>query len=271
MSDEFTEQFFRRVYIAIMPEGKIWEAEYEADFDKFLAALSISKVDLAQFLAGLSATRLPASTKLLDDLEQEFGILPLSSWTEEKRRENLSESIQHTWDLKTAEDMESALRAVGFDVYVHVNDPPVDPEKFLFEAFVAICGSPTAYCGGPEAYCGGIGGYLLVNGELIFDQILYTTYCGASNALCGSDQAYCGSFSGVEQDIKQYDIPTDPGYWKLFFFVGGPATRDIDGYLETIEEAPIPYNRRYEFRDLVLKYKPVHAWGGLIIRYTAYE
>ena len=66
-------------------------------------------------------------------------------------------------------------------------------------------------------------------------------------------------------EIQNYtDWPTYNG--GLVFFVGGDATRDAQsGELTQIEFADVPEARREELRRIIVKYKPIHSWGALLI------
>ena len=72
--------------------------------------------------------------------------------------------------------------------------------------------------------------------------------------------------SDLDDDFT-YIIPSDSGYWGLFFFIGGTATRDGTGKITSIADYLVSDTRRIELRRIVLRYKPLHAWGILITRY----
>ena len=65
-----------------------------------------------------------------------------------------------------------------------------------------------------------------------------------------------------------YSIPSDPGYWRDFFIVSGEVITDGTGTPTTYKFLSIPMSRRLEFRRLILKFKPLHAWGILITTWT---
>lgn len=73
---------------------------------------------------------------------------------------------------------------------------------------------------------------------------------------------------GEDLEPITYSIPTDPGYWPLFFIVSGEVLTDGAGIPTTYKFLSIPRNRRLEFRRLILKFKPLHAWGVLMITWT---
>lgn len=266
-----SETFMRAVYEALLPPGAIWTMEYGAGFDQFIAALAANNVDLKDFLAELNLIRSPKFTRLLTELEEEFGIIPNFELSEAQRRINLDIAKTKRGSLKNAEYLEQILRGLGFDVYVHINNPPVDPDLFLFEAFSCYSGGENAYSGDPSAVCGGVGGYLLVNGDMARETSVYSCLSGGDFAVSGGERAICGIQDYIREDPIVYDIPDDPGYWGLFFFVGGPATRNPSGELTAIQTAGIPIVRASEFNRLILQLKPAHSWAGLIINYIAEE
>lgn len=67
-----------------------------------------------------------------------------------------------------------------------------------------------------------------------------------------------------------YDIPTDPGYWPLFFFIGKSVTRDEYGNIIDIEFIDVPDGRRQAMKQIILKFKPLHSWCLLVETRTQY-
>lgn len=260
---------------ALLPEGAFWQPAAESDYDLLIEGIASNTEVNYQVLKQLACIRCPESTPMLDDLELEYGIIPAILATEAERRSRLEAFIYRragsgAWDL-----LQSKLREAGFtDVYVHPNDPAVDPNIFLAQAFNMVCGDllpggNDAQCGEPEAICARVGGELLVNGDLFKSVPNYVNLCGEPLATCDAT-VQAGDFDGYKSQLQDitYSIPTESGYWPLIFFVGGPATRDIDGYLTEIEFYTLPIERRLEFRRTILKFKPMHSWGGLIVVYN---
>lgn len=265
----------RRVYDALLPEGKIWEPKVGADFDLLLDGMGYNAEEVRVFNEQLAYVRNPQKTTMLSDLEKEYGISYVGILTEQERRNNLQvKKISNDID-GTDYDLETALNLAGFDVQVHVNSPAADPAIFLDQAFQMVAGGDNAYAGfipvsGPPstAFAGQIGGELLVNGAL-YDQIpAYIMQADGAIAYAGNDDALAGRFDSLQLIPIEYEIPADPGYWGLIFFVGGDATRDGSGYLIDIEPGIIPIARELEFKRLILKYKPLHSWAALIVNYT---
>ena len=264
----------RAILNSLLPEGAFWTPAAGDDYDLLLEGIADNSESLYQVLKQLADIRNPERTPVLDDLEKEYGIIPATLATEAERRSRLKAFIYRRAGTGSAELLQSKLREAGFDdVYVHENSPAVDPNIFLAQAFNMVCGDllpggNDAQCGEPEAICAQVGGELVVNGDLFKSVPNYINLAGEDIG-CGED-VFCGDFDGYKASLVDitYQIPTESGYWPLIFFVGGPATRDSEGRLTEIEFYTLPIERRLEFRRTILKFKPMHSWGGLIVVYN---
>ena len=266
--------FSRSVLNSLLPEGSFWTPVSGGDYDKLLEGISENSEKVRIDLDALRNLRNPLETTVLSDLEAEYGVLPVSGSTEAERRQRLQSFMFRRGELPTYQFLQDRLRAAGFtQVYVHANDPAVDPAIFLAQAFFMTCddllpGGNDPQCGEPEAICAILGGELLVNGEIFIQEPNYTVLCDEALAQCDEPDAVCGEFDGVNLIPIDYHIPVISGYWPLIFFVGGPATRDpITGAITGIESITIPGSRRLEFRRIILRYKPMHSWGALVVNY----
>lgn len=226
----------RALLNTLLPDGIPWNPEKDGDFDRFLDGLSLCLEDVRIYLEQLGYVRDPYNipVELLPDLEKEYGIITKTNISEETRRMQLAAKIFTRDSNGSVDDLEGALRAAGFDVYVHSNSPAVNPQNFLNLNFQVTIGDPvTAYLGDPNAYFGRAGGYLLVNGR-----------------------------------DENYSTPLDSDTWPFIFFVGGPAARGVLGQLAIIVRAEIPSERQAEFEKIILQYKPVFTWAGLVVTYV---
>ncbi|MCK5127588.1 MAG: hypothetical protein KAR42_15130 [candidate division Zixibacteria bacterium] len=240
------------------------------DLDKLLDGISDNQIPIQEFLAQLAYTRIPGKTPILDDADKEWGLIPNPDLSEDERRARLLSAKTSNKNEGTDTFIQEKLRLAGFDVYVHRNNPPINPALFLSDDFLVVCGgSEDATCGEADAVCGsgGAGGDLIVNGDLYVNSLDYLVMCGGEGAICGVADAVCGATSGdINRQLVTYTLPTDSGYWPLVFFVGGLATRDpITDELTSIEFAEIPVSRRDEIVSLIVKYKPAHSWCGILI------
>jgi len=280
----------RRMIDGLLPPGPLWVPEKDGDLDLFFDGLSLSMEDARVFLEKLKYIRDPYNTPILSDLEREYGIITKDTLTEEERIAALAVKIYEKGGTGSEDNLESALR--GFDVQVHQNSPAVDPNIILNQTYQLVAGDPlNAYVGDPGAYCGQAGGYLLVNGPIYSGVPVYLGL-GDPNAYVGDPLAVTGYFQGLRPVEKTYNIPTDPDSWPFIFFVGGDATRaDVvevvtsdgknvvtstgvqvttseQGQLLSIEPVEIPANRRQEFETIILTYKPLFTWAGLVVVYV---
>lgn len=67
----------------------------------------------------------------------------------------------------------------------------------------------------------------------------------------------------LERTIK-YDLPINPAYWPLIFFIGKSVTKDEYGNIISIDYIEVPDGRRQALKQLILKYKPLHSWGLMV-------
>ena len=97
-------------------------------------------------------------------------------------------------------------------------------------------------------------------------QVSIKTQSGESGVCC-DPTVQAGDFQVYGEKLQEvtYDIPTDAGYWRNFFIVSGEVLTDAFGVPTTYKFLSIPMSRRLEFRRLILKLKPVHAWGVLMV------
>lgn len=229
----------RGVLESLLPPGSLWVPEEEEGFDHLLAGIAANAEAIREFLERLAHVRDPLLTTVLPDLETEFGIIPDPAMPETTRRQRLLATKTAGNSDGSLDFMQDKLRAAGFDVTVHANSPAADPSLFTSFDPSSITGNDNALFGRDGVVFGGIRGHLLVNGPVYQDQ-----------------------------QLLNYTSPEDPVYWPLVFFVGGAATRGPDGVITQIETTTVPITRKDELTRLIVKYKPLHSWAGLVINYT---
>jgi hypothetical protein len=213
----------------LLPPGPIWEPEEDADFDLLLDGIADNYEVLRLFLADLADIRNPNKTSILDDLEREYGIPTNTLLSEAVRRQRLAELAFGTSGNGTEDDLQTALRNVGFDVYVYQNDPAVDPAIFLDQQFQMVAAGGNAYAGRSDAFAARTGGELLVNGEIFLTSRIFTS--GAGSGFYAGTGHGAGEYTDLLVEKQEYPTPTDPNDWPLVFFVGGAATL---GFVELI-------------------------------------
>ena len=224
---------------ALLPPGAIWTPKDGGGLDALLDGLAANNGFTIDFLSGLAHIRNPYKTVMLYDMEKEYGIRRNVLKTEDERRKSLAAAIYDRVSDGALSTMQAKLDQAGFNVFVHENDPPVDPITFISDGFSDFFGRPTDLFGREDAFFGQANpGELFVNGNLFPYE-------------------------------SSYAIPEDAGYWPLFFFVGGESLRnETTGALEQIALGSIPVARRDEFKRIILKYKPLHTWCGLTLQFV---
>lgn len=259
----------KEVFLSLLPPGSIWTIAEGKDFDKLLDGISENSELIRLFLDLLADIRNPFKTPILNDLEREFGILPDERIDEETRRKNLATNIFSKNGTGSDDNMEKSLRDAGFDVFVHENSPAIDPAIFLDQIFQMVAGGDKAFAGNADAFASRLGGELVVNGDMFIQTEIYTMIAGGDFAFAGNQDAMLGRFDEYNIDKIEFDIPTDPKKWPFIFFVGGVATRDpITDALTEILSAEVESERRSELLRIILKFKPLHSWAGLVIIFT---
>jgi hypothetical protein len=207
-----------------LPKGSAWEPEENKDFDLLLEGVSDNHEVVRDFLKDLSNLRNPHKTIILEDLEREYGVPTNTLISEDTRRTRLAELVYGRDSDGTEDDLQAALRNVGFNVYVYQNDPAVDPAIFLELAFQMVAAGGNAYAGRSDAYAGQIGGELLVNGDIFTTERIFTAVAGTMYA---GDGTTAGEYDDLLVEKQEYPIPDDPNDWPFVFFVGGDATYDF--------------------------------------------
>jgi hypothetical protein len=271
-----SKALLRAAINANLPEGPIWEVKSGGDLDKLLDGIAEIEANLKDFYSERANDRNPFKTSILSDLEKEYGVVRDDRLTEELRRMQLAAVVFAGEIMGTDDDLQLALDTAGFNLLVHVNNPPVDPAIFLTQSFQMVAGGDNAYAGfepsgGPPstAFAGRIGGELLVNGELNNQIPAVTTQANGATSFAGNSDAVAGKFDTLQLIPIEYDIPTNPIYWQFVFFVGGVATRDpVTDELTDIQSGEVPTERKQELERLILKFKPLHSEAGMIITYT---
>lgn len=229
-------QLSRAMIDALLPPGSLWVPEEGEGLDGLLNGVAECLAVVKDDAKHLAHVRDPLYTMLLDDLEREYGVIPRVDADEETRRARLAAVKAAGSGDGSLDFLQGRLTAAGFNVQVHANDPPVDPGFFVSYTPSAIFGN--------DAAAFGVSAFGAQRGELLVNGVIY------------HDQA----------PVK-YEIPTDPGYWPLFFFVAGASTRDGGGHLTDMDDGLVPAGRRGELASLILKCKPLHSWAGLRIQY----
>lgn len=205
----------KNVLDALWPEGAFWEPEKDDDYDLLLEGVADNSQAIKDDMAEIATFRDPETTPLLEELEKDFGVVPISGSTEDERRAILKEYKYKKHYSGAYDALETKLRNAGFDVRVYENSPAVDPDDFVSDT----------------------GGWLIINDPRL---------------------------------KAEYDVPDNPRYWPLFFFIAKSAVIDPEYGIISLESCGILDTRRRTLKNLILRYKPLHSWGVYVDEYTEY-
>jgi hypothetical protein len=189
----------------LFPKGPAWAFRVFGHADQLIETIGDAKETIRAYLRSLTHVRTPNLTPILADLEREYGITPVASLTEAERREILAGYVYAKVD-SGKDALQARLHAAGFtDLFVHHNDPLVNPSYYVGGLWSAVCAHEDSICGNQDCYCGqlGVGGYVLANGP---------TY--ESNGT-----------------LHDYTIPTASETWPMVFFIGAPKTGSLVGFV----------------------------------------
>lgn len=261
----FNRKYFN-LFKYLLPKSNAFSIFIQKKLTQFFEGLTALPDDFRKYIDEIFLDIFPSTTRSIELWENEYGIINPSS--DDIIRRN---TISQKWKDKGGQGkdyIQSVLRDAGFDVYVHENNPPVDPANFLVGDFAMVAGGDNAYAGRDDAYAGRTtNGELLVNGfiSVTTDQRLFLANAG--NAYAGNQNSVAGYFTNFLVENKTYILPTDPLLFPFVFFIGGLATRNINNELETIATAEIPAEREQEFKRIILTIKPAQSWVGLIVEF----
>lgn len=228
--------FARQVLNALLPRGSAWAPKYDGGFDRLLDGISDCFQVLRAVGGSLADLRHPMTTQQLEDLEREFGVVGDATITEAIRRVYLHGVVYGDIGTGSEDNLELRLRAAGFDVRVHPNNPAIDPTLLLSSIPRSTCSvtpgslstcslTPMATCSRSDSGSGSI----LVNETLARAPIVYL-------------------------------LPTDYRYWSFLFWVGGEMTGAdffVDWDMEMEHTAFWPGSGG----AIVSKYLPLHNSG----------
>jgi len=263
--------FLRRALDLIFPKGPPYEPDIDGDMSALRDGDAENLADIREDVQSLKYIRNPALTPVLSDLEREFGVNFQDTLTEAERRQLLKPEVYKRKTTGSTGDLQQRLDDGGFDLTVYDNSPDgpaIDPAIILQQNFqMQAAGGTNYYAGNTLAYAAFLGGDLLVNGR-VFEQC--RGILGAGEVWAGNTNAVAGYYDNYFQSEIEYPIPTDPDSWPFVFFVGGDGA-DINpatGELISIPQGSVPSNKQKLLEDLILKFKPLFTWCGLIVTYT---
>jgi hypothetical protein len=263
----FNRKYFN-LFKYLFPKSKNFNLFIQKNITKFVEGLTAIPDDFRSYIDNIYFDLLPDTTRSIELWESQFGITGKKNGLTSRRL-----AVANRWSMKggqSAKYLETSLRNAGFDVYVHENNPPVDPATFLIGDFIMVARGDNAYAGRSDAYAGKTTeGSLLVNGfiSVATDERLYLANAG-NGTYAGNQTAVAAYFTNFFIQDKQYIVPTNPDEFPFVFFIGGLATRNGNNELISIAKAEVEESRKDEFLKMILTIKPAQSWAGLIIEYV---
>lgn len=230
--------FFRKVIDKTFPSGPAHEPKEDGFYANWRNAVGEIFELIREDIKSLKFIRDASHTPVLEDLEREYGRVANQNLTEDERRELLEADSFKKRTNATDQDLQSLLDKQGYNLTVYNNSPDgpaIDPALLLDQDFqMQALNGTNYYAGNVDAFAKRTGGELLVNGD---DTI--------------------------------YPVPATADNWPFVFFIAGDAIFDpVTGEILTVERGQIPSTQRQQFETLVLKFKPLYSWCGVIADYT---
>jgi hypothetical protein len=228
--------FARQVLNALLPRGSAWAPKYDGGFDHLLDGISDCFQVLRAVGGALADLRHPMTTQQLEDLEREFGVIGDTTTAEAVRRIYLHGVVYGDIGTGSEDNLELRLRAAGFDVRVHPNNPMTDPLLLLSSI--------------PHSTCS------VTPGSLSTCSLVAAATCSRSDS--GSNSLLVNET--LERAPVVYLLPSDYRYWSAIFFVGGEMT-GADFFLDWDMEMPHTAHWPGSGGASVSKYLPLHNSG----------
>lgn len=240
------------VILNLLPRGRAWSTMLDKPLRKYFAGLANVFADVRDHLGAAYTDVLPEHTRTLSEWERQFG-LPAVNISEQDRRTRLAAAWSPAAGLGL-DTLQDALRASGFDVYVHNWwVPGTEPAP-------GVVGSPTIR--DPAI--------LLSNAQARRARV----DAGEALAAAGEALALAGNslvspppplgfllVNIIQTDAGrvEYTVPTDPADFPHVIYIGGETFGDY---------ANVPRARQDEFEALCLRLRPTHKWLGMLVNYV---
>ena len=249
----------------ILPKGSAFRVQAGGGLDQIIGAMSDNMGTEVAQVAALQFVRDPNYTAVFEDLERELGIQK-NPYLTQAQRTVLSSRRKFSKASGTLPGLQAELDAAGFGnggygLTVYDNNGAANPNNFVGGVAWMQAGynTPGYYqAGNTYAFAGlsGGGGTLIVNGLLT---TAAPAYWGAGMFQANQTVAIAGYFTQLTFTPVQYTIPTDPGFWPSFFFLGQNPVYAA-GTLQTLQAVNVPNTRQSELIELVTRIKPMGTW-----------
>jgi hypothetical protein len=238
---------FFRTFQHLLPTGQAWRAVIDSTLRKFFLGLSEQPALTKAYVDNVYLDLFPETTRELNEWERQFG-LSLTDMSTPAAVVAGRLALAAEWRATGGQSpsyIQGVLRAAGFDVYVYdwwSSGPPYvarDPRTYTEVALVGIyqCtgdGLPT------QPQCSALPTQPQCN-DWLANEVYYL----------------------VNKDLTRRappPVPDDPDTFPYWFYIAG-ATFPT--------HAVVDITRRAEFERLVLKLRPLHLWGGVLVDFEA--
>jgi len=232
---EKIEQLGRMLY----PTGRAFKMAKDSLFDKLNSGLSLSEERAVSDAKLILDSALPDNTNFdasdATQWERRLGLITNVSLTVDERKIAIQRKMNHPGNIKPRQNyryLERELRAAGFDVYVYENIFPYGSGYYTQD---------------PLYLTGGVGGVDFQHGTPTPQH---------------DDGQHGGGYQNIIANYLEegldWSFSTGNNLYGTFFIGGNP--------LGTF--ANIDATRKNEFRQLILRLKPVHKIGFLFVNYV---
>ncbi len=230
---------FLKLTKQLYPTGRAYKMARDSDFEKLNIALNVSEEKFYNDARAVLNTIIPDNDLFSEEdaafWEHALGLITNISVSLADRKLAILRKMKHP-GLNPAKQhylyLEGQLRAAGFDVYVYENRFPGYPDPDVF-----VTRTP-----------------LDVGGPSILSQTRYNTFrYGQRNYGVSFNNIIANSI--YENVDANFDV--GPNFGRTFFIGGNPI-----GTFANVDA-----NRKLEFRQTILRIKPVQTVGFLFINY----
>lgn len=251
----FNELQIRKVSKQLYPTGRAYNQNTGTVIESLHNALSKSESQAFEDAKGVLNHILPDNANFLADdaalWENRLGLITNTAVSLADRKLAIQRKMNQPGEYpakQSADYLEEQLQAAGFSVYVHENIPEVDIYNFLITNNTVRFGPNRM---GTFRYNSTVPNY-----NSLFDVIRMNTV--RMGAVRFNQKVYLNK---VANHIEEYKDAYFPIYnnFRSTFFIGGITKGDF---------ANVTAARKEEFRQLILKIKPVQTIGYLLINYV---
>lgn len=248
-----TQADIQKLTKKLLPTGRAFKAPTNGVFDKLIRGLSVTETQAVNDANSIRDTLLPDNANFTAEdatlWEQRLGLITNPTVPLADRMLAIKRKMNHPSNIPARQHylyIEKTLQDAGLNVWVHENIPETLPENYIVS-------------GGTIAQLGDFTLGEIELGDVSTDIFGFPIQLGNPNALGMSQLG-----NNYENQIANHINPLLDGFFshgqnfRSSFFIGGQVFGTF---------ATVPANRQDEFRQLVLKVKPVNTIAYIYINY----